>query len=30
MAKKDAQGFELDKNDFVKLTNHNAKLAQKR
>jgi hypothetical protein len=30
MAKKDAQGFELDKNDFVKLTNHNAKLAQKK
>lgn len=30
MARKDAQGFELDKNDFVKLTKHNAALAQEK
>lgn len=30
MAKKDAHGFELDKNDFVMLTKSNAELAQKK
>ena len=30
MARKDAQGFELDKNDFVKLTKRNAILAQEK
>jgi hypothetical protein len=30
MVKKDAHGFELDKNDFVMLTKSNAELAQKK